>query len=71
MAEQVVERAAFAIFGEPGVLRVALDQALLLQGATDALCDVFDEDLQVVWTGLRHLPEHSVHGLDDRVLHSR
>jgi hypothetical protein len=28
-----------------------LDQALLFQGATDALCEVFDEDLKVRWAG--------------------
>lgn len=45
MAEQVVERTAFAIVGEPGILRVALVQALLLQGATDVLCDVRNADI--------------------------
>lgn len=67
VAEQVVERAAFAIIGEPGVLRVALDQALLLQRATEALRDVFDGDLKVLWAGLRHSAEQRLPSLVDRV----
>jgi hypothetical protein len=52
------DRADFAIFGEPVILRVAFD----------ALCDVFDEDLNVLWVGLRHLPELRLPGLVDQVL---
>jgi hypothetical protein len=51
MTERIIERIALAIFGNPGVLRVALDQALLLYGATDALCEVFDGNPQVLRAG--------------------
>lgn len=65
--DQIIERASFGNVRKPRAVHVAFDQALLLQGASDALCDVFDEDLKVLWAGLWHRPEYRLPDLIDHV----
>ena len=58
MSEQVIQRTALAIPGEPGILHIALDQAAPFQHAADAGGDLLDQRLQFVQAGTGHMPEH-------------
>jgi len=56
--QQIIQRAALAIPGKPGVLDVAFDEAAPFQYATDARGYLFDQHLQLVQAGTSNTPEH-------------
>jgi hypothetical protein len=67
VADQVIQWAGFREVGKPRVLHVALDDTAALQRSPDALGNLLDEDLQILYTGLWHMAEHRLPGLVDQV----
>jgi hypothetical protein len=57
MTDQIVQRSRLAGAGEPGVLHVALDQAVSLQRVSDAGGNVLDEFLPFVRARAGDMPE--------------
>ena len=58
MADQVIERAAWPVDSEPGVLHVALDEAALLKQSSYALSDLLHQPLQLRCGRCRHMAEY-------------
>jgi len=58
VANQVIQRAALTLHGQPRVLHVALDYAPLLQHPADAGGDLLHQFMQLGACRSRHMPKH-------------